>query len=152
MQPENVIEEESSSSNEEAEERTLCVDDDDASEYDELDDIQPDDMDLSDYNALKPDDFVLTKFATKKTIAMYIGQVQNRIEDTDEVTFEVKFMRREKPKSFTFIFPNVEDISDVLFEDIVGKLPSPIQHGGTARIARHMVFPVDLTSYSDVLR
>ena len=78
-----------------------------------------------------PNDFVLTKFATKKTTVMYVGQVQNRIEDTDETTFEVKFLWREKPKSFTFIFPNVEDISDVSFEEVVGKLPSPIQHGGT---------------------
>ena len=52
---------------------------------------------------------------------MHIGQVQNRIEDTDETTFEVKFMRREKPKSFTFMYPNVEDMSDVSVEDIVGK-------------------------------
>ena len=51
---------------------------------------------------------------------MYIGQVQNRIEDTDETTFEVKFLLREKPKPFTFIFPNVEDISDVSFEEVVG--------------------------------
>ena len=51
-------------------------------------------------------------------------------------------MRREKPKSITFIYPNVEDISDVSFDDVVGKLPSPIQYA----------FPVDLTSYLNVLR
>ena len=93
----------------------------------------------------------------------------------------MKVIRREKPKSFTFIYPNVEDISDVFFKDVVGKLPSLIQYGGTARVgchmvgqlvldviwwhsscwmsyggtARvgcHMVFPVDLISYSNVLR
>ena len=47
--------------------------------------------------------------------------------------------------SFTFIYSIVEDISDVSFEDVVGKLHNPIQHGGTARVARHMVFPVDLS-------
>ena len=67
---------------------------------------------------------------------MYTGQVQNSFEDTDETTFEVKFMRREKPKSFTFIYPNVEDISDVSFEDVVGKLPSPI----VAQLVLHAIW------------
>ena len=106
---------------------------------------------MPDFNAQNPNDFVLTQFATKKAVVTYIRQVQHRIEDTDETTFEVKFMRWEKPKSFTFIYPNVEDLSKVLFKDVVGKLPSPIQYGGTARVGCHMVFPVDLTSYSNVL-
>ena len=55
-------------------------------------------MELPDLNALNQNDFVLTRFATKKTAVMYIGQVQHRIDDTDETTFEVKFMRLEKPK------------------------------------------------------
>ena len=42
---------------------------------------------------------------------------------------EVKLMRWEKPKSFTFIYPNMEEISDVSFDDVVGKLPSRVQNG-----------------------
>ena len=66
------------SSNGEADGRTCCVDD--------LGENRLEDMELSNFNALNPNDFVLTQFATKKTTFIYIGQVQNRIEDTDETT------------------------------------------------------------------
>ena len=62
---------------------------------------------MPDVGALKPDDFVLIKFETTKTSVMYIGKIKACIDDMDDsaVTFEVKFLRREKPKSFTFVFP-----------------------------------------------
>ena len=65
--------------------------------------------------------------------------------------FEISCLRRETPKSFTFVFPNVEDISDIAFGDIVGKLANPTQLG-TARASRHMIFKVDLKSYAATLR
>jgi len=136
----------SSTSNDE-EDETFC--DNDSSDYDEVGQNQLDDIELPDPTVLNPNDFVLIKFVTNKTKVIYIGQIQNRI---DETTFEVKYLRREKPNSFTFIFPSVDDISDISFEDVAGKLPSPIQHGGTARVARHLVFPVDFSCYSNMLR
>ena len=149
LQFNDVVEGDSSNSDEDADERRLC---DDSSDYYDIDDGQLEDIELPDCSALNATDFVLTKFTTKKAKVMYVGQVQSRIVDADENTFAVKFMRREKPKSFTFIFPNMEDISEVLFEDVVAKLPNPIQHGGTARVARHMIFPVNLSLYSNMLR
>ena len=84
-------------------------------------------------NALNKNYFVLIKFATKNTVVgiMYVGQILACTEDTDESTFEVKFMRREKPKSFTFIYPIVEDISEVSFEEILGNVNAYIQDMGT---------------------
>ena len=112
-------------------------DDDDESDYEHEHTLE--DIELPDANSLKENDFVLIKFATKNTVVMYVGQVLSRTVYSDETIFEVKFMRREKPKSITFIFPIVEDISEVSFENVVGKLQNPVQHGGTARVARHLL-------------
>ena len=151
LQPDDEVAKENTSSDEDDDDAVFSVDDE---SDDEPEQTQLEDMELPNANALNKNDFVLIKFATKNTVVgiMYVGQILARTEDTDESTFEVKFMLREKPKSFTFIYPIVEDISEVSFEDVVGKLPNPIQHGDTARVARHMVFPVDLSYYSDVLR
>lgn len=143
---------ESSSSSDEQEVRNICDSESDISDVTEvaleevIEDPSPD--------SLKVDDFILVKFTTKKTKVMYVGQIRKCLDETDEeeFAFEVNFMRRERPTSYTFTFPNVEDVCDVPSVDIVLKLPSPTQHGGTARVARHMCFPVDLTLYSKWLR
>lgn len=85
---------------------------------------------------------------------MYTGQIQRRIEDVDvdEPAFDIKFMQHEKPWSFSFIFRNVENVPHVVSINAVMKLPSPTQYSGTARVARHICFPVDLTTYSSMLR
>ena len=80
-----------------------------------------------------------------------MGQIKGKSGDEPR-EYEVSFLRREKPKGYIFIFPAIADVSDVPFEDIVHKLPKPIQHGGTARVARHLIFPVNLSSYDAVLR
>ena len=151
LQPDDVVAKENTSSDEDDDDAVFSVDDE---SDDEPEQTHLEDMELPNANVLNKNYFVLIKFATKNTVVgiMYVGQILGRTEDTGESTFEVKLMRREKPKSFTFIYPIVEDISEVSFEDVVGKLPNPIRHGGTARVARHMVLPVDLSYYSDVLR
>ena len=126
LQSDEVVDGDSTKSSGEVDDETCCVDDDSVSYSDDLEENQLEDLGLPHFNALNPNNFVLTQIATKKATAMHIGQVQNRIEDTDENTFEVTFLRREKPKSLTFFHPNVEDISDVSDEDVVGKFPSPM--------------------------
>ena len=56
--------------NGEADERTRCVDDDSESDSDNLEENQLEDMELPVFNALNPNDFVLTQFATNKTTVM----------------------------------------------------------------------------------
>ena len=41
----------------------------------------------------------------------------------EETEYEMSFMRRALQKSLAFIFPHVDDISDVGLKDIVAKLP-----------------------------
>ncbi|XP_060075659.1 uncharacterized protein LOC132555320 [Ylistrum balloti] len=141
-----------SSSEEEVNEKNICDDDDDSFEYDESaeeEEIVPPDAD-----SLVPEDFVIVQFLTKKTKVIYIGQIigcNGDIDDIGEKTFNIKFMRRNS-SSYKFVFPTVDDISDIAFTDIIGKLPQPLQHGGTARVARHLIFPVDFYAYSKFLR
>ena len=101
-----------------------------------------------DLNILDENDFVLVKFPTKKNDIFYLGII---IEKTGDL-FEIKFLRRERPGSLSFIFPQVEDVMDVKLEDIIGKLPKPTMQGGTARLARHHVFPVNFGKYCESLR
>lgn len=73
-------------------------------------------------------DFVLVKFHSKLASCYYIGQI---IKSLEELEFEVKFLRR-KDKSNTFVFPIVEDVSNVNRGDIVAFL-SRADKNSTAR-------------------
>ena len=53
--------------------------------------------------------------------------------------------------SFSFNLPIVDHLSEVSLENILRKLPRKLLGGGTARISRHFIFPVDLTAYKDAL-
>ena len=135
-------------------EEWLASDHDQASESDEHEEQQMEDLDLPEADDLKPDDFVLVKFSTKKNQVLYAGQIQRICarEDEEESVFDVRFLRLKTPKAFTFVFPTVNDTSEVPYEDVMGRLPKPRVHGGTARVTRQLIFPVDLDCYSDVLR
>ncbi|KAJ8918209.1 hypothetical protein NQ315_014077 [Exocentrus adspersus] len=69
-------------------------------------------------------DWLLVKFATKKTIQYFVGQIQD-ISDMNE-SF-VKFARRAKAarKSTIFVFPETEDTSLISDEEIQCILPKP---------------------------
>lgn len=96
-------------------------------------------------------DFILTKFPTKKSILMYVGKIEEQLtsEDSD---FQVRLLRHERPTLLKFMYAEAEDISDVVIDDVVAKLPKPLTEGGTARVERHLSFPVDFSKYSTVLR
>ncbi|ESO01976.1 hypothetical protein HELRODRAFT_161188 [Helobdella robusta] len=81
-----------------------------------------------DCSALKNNDYVVVKFKTKKKVIHYIGQIISEAGD-----LMVKYLKREKMSSFNFICRNAE-LYQFIKEDIVCKVPDPIQHGGTARI------------------
>lgn len=96
--------------------------------------------DLEEFEALSNSDFengdfVLVKFPTKTTIIHYIGRVENNINDH---LLSIKFMRR-KGNGQTFVFPDVEDVTEIDSLDIVAKLHTPSQTG-TARTASIYTF------------
>jgi hypothetical protein len=57
-----------------------------------------------------------------------------------------------KNKSFMFVFPDADDIADVHYDDILFRVPDPVRHGGTTRVARHFVFPIGFDDYKEALR
>lgn len=95
----------------------------------------------TDADNVTPNSFVLVKFATKKSIKYFVGQVT--AVDTDE--FIVNFLRKVGKK---FVFPNVKDEATVLIDDIVRVLPQPINTGGTNRLQNSFKFPIDFTCYN----
>jgi len=90
---------------------------------------------------LKPNDFVLVKFPSKKSLKYYIGEVLRRSETGE---FVIKFLRRNET---SFIYPDQDDIGEYPFTDIELKLAHPILTGGTARVAQRFKFDVDLSTY-----
>lgn len=87
-----------------------------------------------DTNALKELDtenikgkWILVKFASKKSIKHFIGQV---MESTNDILFKTKFVRKVsglKSENLTFTYPTVEDIYNVSVPDIISILPTPIE-------------------------
>jgi len=63
--------------------------------------------------------WVLVQFAGKKSSKYIVGQI---VEDTDLVDVKVKFLKKSRQ---VFLWPNVEDISDIPRKDIVRKLAEP---------------------------
>ena len=87
---------------------------------------------------LNIDDHILVKFATKCTIAYYVGRVMSIDEQNDDV--ETTSMRRQKSAKcergqLQFCFPETQDKSTHDLQDIVMKLPVPTA-GQTKRAAK----------------
>lgn len=95
----------------------------------------------SDAHNVTLNSFVLVKFATKKSIKYFAGQVT--AVNTDE--FIVNFLRKVGQK---FVFPNVKDEATVLRDDVVRVLPQPTNTGGTNRLQNLFKFPIDFTTYN----
>lgn len=86
-------------------------------------------------------DYVLVKFATKKKIIYYVGEVL----DKDKGECVVKFLKKSMD-SDTFFFPEKEDKWTVEISDIVAVLPQPIR-GTTQRSMGLMTFKVNLSNF-----
>lgn len=73
---------------------------------------------------LKIGDWVLVKFATKKSVKHYVGQI---IDIQDDIP-TVKYLRKieTKKNGLLFVYPNVDDICELKHvADIVSVLPKP---------------------------
>ena len=104
---------------------------------------------------LTADTYVLVKYTTKSTVSYYVGKIQASLPDkdlidSDENGIDVKFMKRvpSKSQSYSFIWPDNEDVDTVDKDDIEIVLPNPQIVGGTKRMAHRFVFnEVDFTPY-----
>jgi hypothetical protein len=88
-------------------------------------------------------DFVFVRFATKKTKALYVGQV----EEKEAFTYKVEFMRRQGG-TWKFSFPDKDDMSEIERED-VAKLPRPVSSGGTASTTTLKYFGVNFSLFEE---
>lgn len=77
---------------------------------------------------LEINQWVLVKFAVKKSIKHYVGVIIDHCENNKIYT--AKFVRKAKflrDGQFIFTYPNVDDICDVSLPDILCVLPKPIK-------------------------
>ncbi|KAJ8940695.1 hypothetical protein NQ314_010630 [Rhamnusium bicolor] len=98
---------------------------------------------LCDDEELNLKDFVLVQFCTKKTKLHYIGCIQ-RIINRDEL--EINFLRRKGNKENAFIFPVIQNVSEVSRSDVIMKLPNPIPVGTTSRQSGCISLSVNFSS------
>ena len=97
---------------------------------------------------LKPHDFLIARYATKKTIRDYVGQLTCKNAADDE--YQIKFMKREKSrigKKNAFFFPEEDDVNVLPFSSIIAKLPKPHSQGGTKRVSLKYIFNYDFDIY-----
>lgn len=111
-----------------------------------LDEINSDSSDdLEEFETVSNDEFevgnfVLVRFATKKTILHYIG----RVEELTSSSLTVKFMRR-KGRGQIFFFPEVDEVVEVDLLDVIAKLHTPSQTG-TTRTSSIFIFNYNFSS------
>lgn len=99
---------------------------------------------LCDDEVVNVNDYVLVKFSQKdikKKDVFYIGQIQKIFETTD---FDVKFLRKHHQ---FYVFPLIDDVSQINRSDIVCKLEQPSEIPGTVRTKSYLRFNVDEYNY-----
>ena len=95
---------------------------------------------------LEVGNFVVVKFAGKKDVTHYVGQIVKI--DEDRIT--TNFMHRSdmrRTSFMTFSFPEHKDEDSHDPEDVVLRLPLPMKYGKTSRCAEKHVFSVDLATF-----
>lgn len=123
------------------EELTLPLDDD-SDDFDDV--VQHDSENLS----LQVGSFVLVKYARKKSVKHFAGQVIG--SNAEDATFTVKFLVQQPSKNvYHFVFPDNDDFDEVPQQDILEVLPPPQMAGGTKRTAKCIIFQgFDFSSFS----
>lgn len=102
---------------------------------------QPEDVEVK--SEIKRDDFVLVKVPGKKKQHLYVAQILK----ADQSNFEVKYLKRCSHLSGNKFSYTNETPYEIVFDDILRKLPEPIPVGATARQGRCLIFPVNFESY-----
>ncbi|KAK9704559.1 hypothetical protein QE152_g27800 [Popillia japonica] len=97
---------------------------------------------LLDSDMLQESQFLLVKFIQKRTNIFYTAKIIKVIDQND---FDVMFLRYDQNK---FVFPLVDDISQIRRCNIVAVLPNPLDMPGTSRSRQKFRFSVDLSAYN----
>lgn len=107
------------------------------------DDFQANDdvLMLLDDEVIRSNDYVLVKYPTKKRTLHFVGIVESCNKDD----YVVNFLRKYKSG---FRFPDLQDVSNVSREDIVSKIPNPVEAPGTSRISSVLKSNVNFDGYN----
>lgn len=98
---------------------------------------------LVDSDVLKIEDFVLVKFMGKSSSEIfYVGVIVQAYNFSD---FGVKFLRKN---GNYFVFPLIDDISQISRKDIFAIIPKPNEIAGTSRAASRFVFNTDFSKFN----
>lgn len=95
---------------------------------------------------IKDGSFILVRFPKKKSIIYYVGKVVSHYSETE---FKISYLRKKPGYSWTFIFPNVEDIHTVYITDIEMILPEPKPPTFcTSRTSKLFTFSVNFSNFT----
>lgn len=86
-------------------------------------------------------DYVLVKFATKKSVLHFIGKILNQLPGNE---FEIKILKKTAQNQY--VYPDNDDIAHVDKDDIIVKL-QPKCHEGTTRVKSFISFDVNLPDF-----
>lgn len=95
---------------------------------------------------IKDGSFILVRFPKKKSIIYYVGKVIGHYSQTE---FKVSYLRKKPGCSWTFVFPNVEDINTVYITDVEMILPEPKPSTVcTSRTSKLFTFSVNFSNFT----
>lgn len=75
--------------------------------------------------AISKGDWILVKYATKKLLKHYVGQVEKFGSDNTTVNFPRLNRKNKNPKTTIFNIPEQTDLDDIENENIIRRLPEP---------------------------
>lgn len=113
-------------------------------------DEETDDRSIN-YNSVTPEKikdncYVLVKFEKKTSVVYYVGKVLSHFSNTE---MKISYLRKKPGLSWSFFFPDVEDIHTLYISDVAMILPDPqLRNACTARMARLFNFAVNFTNYN----
>ncbi|XP_063234886.1 tigger transposable element-derived protein 6-like [Bacillus rossius redtenbacheri] len=95
-------------------------------------------------DSIEAGNFVLAKVCGKKIVKHFVAEV---VSVTSQDIFVVKYLKKLTPRSAKFVRGD-DNLYDLYNNDIVLKLPNPIQAGTSARQQCHLLFGVNLCNYN----
>lgn len=97
---------------------------------------------LGEQDILSEGNFVLVKFNRKKKSIYFIEKIRIVYSRNN---FNISFMRK---KTENFLFPQLEDISEIPRQEIVALILQSEEMPGTSRTSNYFNFNVDLSDYN----
>ncbi|CAH0719504.1 unnamed protein product, partial [Brenthis ino] len=101
------------------------------------------DIDYCTVDFLKKDDWIVAKFATKKSLKHFVGRVLSIKDNIPTVKFVRNVKNLKDSKGLIFTYPQVDDIYEMQLGDVIKVLPQP-------NISRRgqIIFDTDISYYN----